>query len=158
MRPLGSGFGTRDSVSATRGSGRGTGDPMTLINERTGRTVADVVEVAVTRKTRRQGLLGRTGLAPFSALVLAPCAAVHTAFMRFAIDVVFVDRDGRALHVVSHLAPWRAAMSLFAHAVIEMPAGTLGIRDVAVGDALYLARGGKGRMSLRAADIREQLC
>lgn len=131
---------------------------LTLMNARTSCAVADEVEVALSRNARRKGLLGRDGLAPFSAMVLAPCAAVHTMFMRFAIDVVFVDADGRALRVVPGLAPWRAAMSPMAHAVIELPAGTLASREVAVGDPLYLVPGGSGRLPLCAADLREQLC
>ena len=132
--------------------------PLTLMNARTRCAVADEVEVALTRKARRKGLLGRERLAPFSAMVLAPCAAVHTLFMRFAIDVIFVDRDGRALHVVPQLGPWRAAMSLFAHAVIELPAGTLASREVAVGDPLYLVPGSGGRLTLSATELREELC
>ena len=131
---------------------------LTLMNARTQCAVADDVEVALSRHARRRGLLGRNGLAPFSAMVLAPCAAVHTMFMRFAIDVVFVDADGRALRIVSGLAPWRAAMAPMAHAVIELPAGTLASREVAVGDPLYLVPGGSGRLPLCAADLREQLC
>jgi len=110
-----------------------------LINQRTGDIVADYVELADTRAARRRGLLGRDGLSPSSAMVLSPCFAVHTAFMRFAIDVVFVDRDGRAVRIVSDLAPWRMAMAFGARAAIECPAGELRARDVRVGDRLYLA-------------------
>ena len=128
-----------------------------LMNARTERVVADSVEVALTRNARRKGLLGRKGLAPFSALVLAPCAAVHTMFMRFAIDVVFVDAAGRAVHIVTSLPPWRAAMARVAHAVIELPAGTLATRDVVVGDSLYLMPSSGGRLALSAAALRERL-
>ena len=131
---------------------------LTLMNARTRCAVADEVEVALSRKARRKGLLGRTALAPFSALVLAPCTAVHTMFMRFAIDLVFVDADGRALRVVRNLAPWRAAIAPLSHAVIELAAGTLASREVAVGDPLYLVPGSGGRLPLCAADLREELC
>jgi len=110
-----------------------------LMNGRTGIPVADAVEVAATRASRRRGLLGRDRLEPSAALILAPCLAVHTAFMRFAIDVVFVDRDGRALKIVSDLAPWRMAWSPSAHAVVELAAGRLRSCEVVVGDRLYLA-------------------
>jgi hypothetical protein len=70
-----------------------------LVNERTGATVASDVELAVDRPTRRRGLLGRAAMNPASAMVLSPCWMVHTAFMQFAIDVVFVDRDGRVVRV-----------------------------------------------------------
>src|SRR5262245_28727211 len=98
---------------------------MALINERTHAPVATEVELASTRATRRRGLLGRDSLAPSSALVLTPCVAVHTAFMRFAIDIVFVDADGYAVKLVSDVGPWRMAASARAHSVIEMAAGSL---------------------------------
>ena len=129
-----------------------------LMNARTGHAVADTVELAVSRKTRRKGLLGRTGLPLFTGLVLAPCGAVHTMFMRFAIDVIFVDAAGCVVHVVPHLAPWRAAMALSARAVVELPAGTLASRDVAVGDSLYLMPLTGGRLPWSAADLREAMC
>jgi hypothetical protein len=64
---------------------------------------------------------------------------VHTVGMRFPIDVVFIDGDGRAVRVVPELAPWRIAMSARARAVIELAAGTAKASDIQVGDMLYLA-------------------
>ena len=74
---------------------RGGAGGLTLVDERTGTTVASAVEIADTSATRRRGLLGRDGLDPSAALIIVPCSSVHTFFMRFAIDVVFVDRGGR---------------------------------------------------------------
>ena len=110
-----------------------------LINERTRKPVATLVEIAATRTTRRRGLLGRDRLEGTSAMLLAPCTAVHTAGMRFAIDVVFVDRQGYAVKVVRNLRPWRIALAARGRAVIEMAAGTLGWGQVLPGDRLYLA-------------------
>ncbi len=70
--------------------------PHRLMNDRTRRAVAFDVEVAATRSDRRRGLLGRESLNASEGLLLSPCIAVHTAFMRFPIDLVFIDRDGRA--------------------------------------------------------------
>jgi uncharacterized membrane protein (UPF0127 family) len=109
-----------------------------LINERTGKPVATVVEVADTRAARNQGLLGREGLDASHAFVLSPCFAIHTAFMRFPIDVLFVDRDGCAVKIVPSLAPWRLAMAIRARHVVELAAGELRGSDVRVGDRLYL--------------------
>jgi uncharacterized membrane protein (UPF0127 family) len=135
-------------------------DPMTiaLVNQRTDEALADRVEVAVTRRDRRKGLLGRTGLDASSALILAPCAAIHTMFMRFDIDAVFVDDDGRAVKVVRGLSPWRIAIDPTAHAVVELPAGSLREREVNVGDRLYLLEPGGRRVGLSADDLRERLC
>ena len=110
-----------------------------LINERTCQPVATMVEIAATRTTRRRGLLGRDRLAEASAMLLAPCAAVHTAGMRFPIDVVFVDRQGYAVKVVRNLQPWRIALATSGRVVIEMAAGSLRWGQVLVGDRLYLA-------------------
>jgi len=135
-------------------------DSMTLalVNQRTDEALAERVEVAVTRRDRRRGLLGRAGLDASSALILAPCAAIHTMFMRFDIDAVFVDDDGRAVKVVRELTPWRIAVDPTAHAVVELPAGSLRAREVNVGDRLYLLEPGGRRVGLSADDLRERLC
>jgi uncharacterized membrane protein (UPF0127 family) len=73
--------------------------------------------------------------------VLAPCFAIHTAFMRFAIDVMFVDREGRVRRIVRHMPPWRAAASRHAYGTIELAAGALDLLDVVVGDRVYLDGG-----------------
>jgi hypothetical protein len=112
---------------------------VSLINERTREQVATSVEIAATRKSRRRGLLGRRGLDETSAMLLAPCTAVHTVGMRFAIDVVFVDRQGYAVKIVRDLRPWRIALAAGASAVIEMAAGSLRWGQVLPGDRLYLA-------------------
>src|SRR5262252_9919045 len=119
------------------------------MNARTNRPVASVVELAATRAQRNRGLLGRNGLAPSTALILLPCFSVHTAFMRFSIDVVFIDRHGRAMKFVRDLRPWRIAMALRAHAVVELAAG--GLSDLAVGDRVYLDPSPDGVTPLRAA-------
>lgn len=112
--------------------------PVALMNERTRQFVASSVEVAGTRNTRRRGLLGRDRLDETSAMLLAPCTGVHTVGMRFAIDVIFVDRQGYVVKVVRDLKPWRIALASRAHAVIEMPAGSLRWGQVLIGDRLYL--------------------
>jgi uncharacterized membrane protein (UPF0127 family) len=110
-----------------------------LVNERTGSVVADVLEIAVDSTSRRRGLLGRDGLPEDHALVLAPCNAVHTFFMRFPIDVAFVARDGRVVKTVEGLGAWRVAMSPRAFATIEFPAGVLRSRLVS-GDRVVVQR------------------
>ncbi|HZT77232.1 MAG TPA: DUF192 domain-containing protein [Vicinamibacterales bacterium] len=109
---------------------------MHLVNQRTGDAVATVVEIAATRATRRQGLLGRASLDASAAMVIAPCFAVHTMFMRFPIDAVFVDREGTVRKIVT-LPAWRAAADVRASAVVEFAAGAA--RGLRVGDRLYLS-------------------
>jgi uncharacterized protein len=110
-----------------------------LMNARTSQVVAHDVELADTRESRRKGLLGRDSLDSRAALILRPCFSVHTAFMRFPIDVVFVDREGTVVRVVRNLVAWRIAGSWGAHAAIEFAAGTIAEGTVDIGDRLYLA-------------------
>ena len=111
---------------------------MRLVNERTNETLAAAVEIAATRGARRAGLLGRDALDASGALVLDPCWMIHTAFMRFPIDVVFVGRDDRVVRIAQAVRPWRAAASMRARRVIELPAGTASRHGIAIGDALRL--------------------
>ena len=126
-------------------SSNGTGSigSARLINARSGEALATDIELALTRAARRRGLLHREGLDPTAALILAPCLAVHTAFMRFAIDVIFVDKSGHITRIVRRLVPWRVATSWRAYATIEVPAGSLSRFDLAVGDRLYLSSRGR---------------
>ena len=111
---------------------------VTLTNARSRQVIARDVELALTRRARRQGLLKRSSLNRDAALVLAPCFMVHTAFMQFAIDVIFVDHQWQVKHIVRALPPWRMAACARAHATIELAAGALDQHDVQVGDRLCL--------------------
>src|SRR5262245_46486192 len=105
-----------------------------LINARTGEAVAETVEMADTRATRRRGLLGRDHLEPSSALLILPCFSVHTIGMRFPIDVLFINKEGVVVKIVRDMGPWRIAGAIRARAVVEVAAGSLHDRDVRVGD------------------------
>jgi len=110
-----------------------------LRNVRNGQLVAHTVIPAFDSSARRKGLLGRDSFPEGSAMIIAPTNAIHTFWMRFAIDVVFVRRNGAVVKVQERLAPWRAAVGATAYAVIELPAGALRHVDVRVGDVLALA-------------------
>jgi uncharacterized membrane protein (UPF0127 family) len=83
------------------------------------------VSFAVTPLRRARGLLGTTEAPP---LLIAPARSVHTVGMRRPIDVVFLDGDLRVVKVVERLRPWRIAGARGAVAVLELPAGTAGVR------------------------------
>ena len=112
--------------------------PLALVNARTGVALATNVEPAFDSESRRRGLLGRDHLAEGSALILAPCWSVHTFFMRFAIDIAFVARNGDTLKVRHRCGPWRLAAALNAFATVELPAGAIAQRGLQVGDRLEL--------------------
>lgn len=110
-----------------------------LKNSRTGLPVATRVEAALDRTSRKRGLLGRTGLAPGHALVIAPSNLVHTFFMQFPIDIVFARRDGTVVKIRRSVPARRIAGALRAFAVIEMAAGAIPPTALAAGDRLELA-------------------
>ena len=103
-----------------------------------GRLVCERCVVADTPWTRFRGLLGARSLPTGEGLLLRPAPSIHTFFMRFAIDVVFVDRDLRVLRVVERLGPWRFAGCRGAHAALELPAGEASASGIAPGDRLDL--------------------
>jgi uncharacterized membrane protein (UPF0127 family) len=83
--------------------------------------------------------MGRSSLPPGEALLIRPCSSVHSFFMRFPIDVVFLDREGVVLKVYAPLRPWRASTWVRgARQALEMPAGTLARTGTSVGDTLAL--------------------
>jgi uncharacterized membrane protein (UPF0127 family) len=83
-----------------------------------------------------RGLLGRRSLPQGEGILLRPAASIHTAFMLFPIDAVFVDSDGQVRKVVGGLRPWRAAACRGARAVLELPAGEAERRGITVGQRL----------------------
>ena len=88
-----------------------------------GTVVCEHCLLAETMFTRLRGLLGRSGLPSGEGMLLRPAASVHTAFMRFPIDAVFLDRENRVVKVAAELAPWRAAACRGSRTVLELPAG-----------------------------------
>lgn len=103
-----------------------------------GAVVASELEVALDRQARNKGLLGRDGLPAGAGLLIAPTNAVHTFFMRFPIDIVFVRRDGRVAKVAAAVRPWRLAASLRGFAVVELAAGGAAAAGVARGVGLQI--------------------
>jgi uncharacterized membrane protein (UPF0127 family) len=87
---------------------------------------------------RMRGLLGRSGLASGEGLLLRPAGSVHTFFMRFPIDAVFLDREQRVVRVASDVRPWRAAAAARARAVLELAAGEAARVGIRPGQVLRL--------------------
>src|SRR3981081_2311062 len=85
--------------------------------------VADRADIADTSAKRRTGLLKHTGLKPGEGLWIAPTEAVHTVGMKFAIDVLFLDKKKRVLKIRRDMGKWKMAICLRAHSVLELRAG-----------------------------------
>src|SRR5258705_9426165 len=91
-----------------------------------GTIIAERVEVAETSETRKRGLLGRTGLEPGTGLWLVPCEWVHMFGMKFAIDIVVLDKNNVVVGVQEGLKPgWIGRLFWRAHSTLELPVGTI---------------------------------
>ena len=115
------------------------GEGWALVHGPTGRVIAADLHTAFDSASRRTGLLRQPAWPIGSALIIAPCQAVHTVGMRFAIDVLLVDRAGRVVRVRERVGPWRIVAALRAFAAIEVPAGTIA-GTVRAGDAVSVTR------------------
>ena len=114
---------------------------MRITNLTRGTLLASDAREARSFLSRLVGLLGRASLAEGEALVIDPCTSVHTAFMRFAIDVLYVSREGEVLKIAPRMKPFRASATKHLRClVIELPSGTAEATGTAVGDRLELAR------------------
>jgi|SRR5450631_2824502 uncharacterized membrane protein (UPF0127 family) len=107
-----------------------------ITNSTRGTVLANRLEVADSAPKRSKGLLGRVGLAPGEGLWIIPCESVHTFFMRFSIDLVYLDRKNKIKKVRSAVGAWRMSACLSAHSVLELPAGTIHNTQTQPGDLL----------------------
>ena len=88
---------------------------------------------------RIRGLLGRKSMGKSEALVLRPCNSVHSFFMLFAIDLLFVDKNSRAVKIIKAFKPFRISPVYFgASYVIEFPSGTISPESVHPGDMIIV--------------------
>lgn len=108
-----------------------------ILNERTGEEIAVSAWLANRPWSRMVGLLGRAGLADGRAIILQPADSIHTMFMRFSLDVLFLDKERNVLKAVREMRPYRFARAKGAKEVIEMAAGCLP-SDLVPGDHVRL--------------------
>lgn len=118
---------------APRGPSIGDG-PLRATNVTRGSVLATHMEVAASGPKRRKGLLGRTSLPPGEGLWIVPCESVHTFFMRFPIDLVYLDRENRIRKVRNAVGAWRLSVCFSAHSVLELPAGAVRGSETRRGD------------------------
>jgi uncharacterized membrane protein (UPF0127 family) len=115
--------------------------PFQVINVTRQTTLATHLILADTPQLREKGLLGRDALQPGEGLWIVPCQAIHMFFMRFSIDLVYIDRHKRVRKVRSNVAPWRISVCLTAHSVLELPAGIARETGTRRGDMLEISAG-----------------
>jgi hypothetical protein len=97
---------------------------------------------------RMKGLLGQDSLAANEALILKPCSSIHTFFMRFAIDVLFLDKNMQIVRLVQDMPPNRLSPIVWASKMaIELPAGKISQTNTQVGDKVVFRQPAEGSSS-----------
>ncbi len=126
----------RDSVAADDLKGISV---VRIVNETKQTELGERVEVARSFWKRGIGLMLRSGLSTGTGLVIDPCSSIHTMWMRFPIDVLYVDKDGTIKRVDEAMKPWRFG-PLFVRGkyVIELPPGTIRSTETEQGDQIQL--------------------
>ncbi|SRR6266568_804148 len=114
-------------------------DRVRILNLTRTTEVARSVEVARSGAKRSKGLLGRKGLAPGEGMWIVPCEAVHTFFMQFSLDLVYLDRKLRVKKVRTNVPPWRFSACLSAHSIVELPCGAIHDSQTVAGDMLQIS-------------------
>ncbi|MDE3130107.1 MAG: DUF192 domain-containing protein [Acidobacteriota bacterium] len=111
--------------------------PLTVVNRTRGDGVVCArTEVADTIWRRMRGLLGRASLAPGDGMLFRGESSIHSAFMRFRFDAVFMDRDLRVVALAEQIPPWRARSARGARNILELAGGEISRTGLAIGDQL----------------------
>jgi uncharacterized protein len=112
---------------------------MKIINATKGAVLADEAVIAGTFFKRIRGLLANKEFKSGQAMVIKPCNSIHTFFMRFPIDVLFVDKNNKIIDAVSRLIPFRISKMYFNAAyVVELPVGSINTTSTSAGDSLKI--------------------
>lgn len=110
---------------------------MKVYNSTQNNLIADKVEVAQNFITRTFGLIPKNSLKEGEGLMIKPCCSIHTFFMKFIIDVIFVNKKNEIIALYENVKPWRILpIHLSSHYVIELPAGTIYAKKISEHDII----------------------
>jgi len=124
------------SAAVTQEAGVRTSRGVVAIVRSDGAIACERCTVADRMLSRMRGLLGRKSLPAGEGMLIRPAPSIHTFFMRFPIDAVFLSRQGDVLKIAEHVAPWRTRSCRHSYAVLELAAGEAGRYGFAVGDRI----------------------
>jgi len=109
---------------------------MKLFNKTKNKILAEKLEIADNFSARTKGLLGRQGLSPGEGLHITRCDSIHSFFMRFSFDAVFIDKKNIVCGLEEKMQPWRVKFCVGAKSVIELPAGAIALSGTEKEDLL----------------------
>ena len=110
---------------------------MKIVNTTRNTILADNIQIADNMFSRCKGLLGQKFLEKGSALIIRPCNSIHMFFMRFSIDVIFLDKHSKVVGLVKNIRPFRLSpLFFYACQAIELPAGTIDVSSTELTDTI----------------------
>ncbi|NNJ10487.1 DUF192 domain-containing protein [Chloroflexales bacterium ZM16-3] len=111
-----------------------------VTNTTRGTVIAEQCERASSFIARGRGLMGRPDLAPQAGMLIDPCSSIHTFFMKFPIDVIFINRGGRVVGLHAAMPPGRPYAGAWgARSVIELPVGVIAATSTQIGDLIEMS-------------------
>lgn len=129
-----------------------------LVNLDNGRTLADNLRIASSFWSRFIGLMGRSCLTAGEGILLMVCPSIHTFFMRFPIDVAYLDCDMRVVAIREGVKPWRMLPGVPSGAhTLELPEGTLRATATSIGQKLEVSASSRRRGSAGGTDCDTSL-
>jgi uncharacterized protein len=129
--------------------------PLRVSNATRQTELAHRVDVANSSRKRRKGLLGRESLAAGEGMWIVPCESVHTFGMRFAIDLVYLDRNNVVKKIRHEVPPWRISACLSAHSILELASGSVRRTGTKPGDRLEFTFEGAQALQSQVREQRE---
>jgi len=109
-----------------------------VLNRTRGTVLATHAGVANTPQLRNRGLLKHTHLDPGDGLWIVPTQSIHMFFMKFALDIVYLNKSKKVVKIVPNLKPWRISACFTAHSVLELPTGVLEQSGTCKGDQIEI--------------------
>ncbi len=112
---------------------------MKVVNISQNTVLGDKIELADSFFKRFLGLIPKKSLGNSKGLIIRPCNSIHMFFMRFSIDVIFVDKNNTVVYLMKELKPWKISKIIWnAKYVIELPVGTLSESKTQIGDKIEI--------------------
>ncbi len=112
---------------------------MKILNHSKKTQIADTCRIAKNFFPRFMGLMGKKNLSEGSCLIITPCNSIHMFFMKIPLDIIFIDKNSKVLHIIESIKPWRISKIIRnSHSVIELPVGTLSKSKTTIGDQLII--------------------
>ena len=110
---------------------------MILINKKNGKVLANNLEIANNSFKRLTGLLGRNGLNKGEGLHIIPCSSIHSFFMKFRFDAVFINKKNEVVYLIKDMPAWRVSKICFSgYSVVELPSGIINETETNIGGVL----------------------